>query len=140
MVFATYQAPSLLLAAWALFFWHLSPQVLTSNVGTTATVPARPLSGLPGCALLHPFPYEARVSSRNLESDPATLLVLRDKSELLASLVGSSWGYISYHLQTPEATAQPRAPWVPTCFTSWAEHKLLLVSSSPSPHSYLSNS
>ena len=55
---------------------------------------------------------------------------------LLVNLIGSSRGCssrISHHLQTPEATAQPRAPRVPSCLASWAEHKFLLVSSSPSP-------
>ena len=60
-----------------------------------AIAPARLVSGLPGSALLNSFPYKARVSSRNGESDLATPLVLGDEPRLAGVPAGSSRGSLA---------------------------------------------
>lgn len=93
-----------------------------------AITPARLLSGLPGSALLNSFPYKARVSSRNGESDLATPLVLEDESKLVGVPVGSSRGFPASSATTYRCLKVQNSLQLPGCPSS-----SLLLSLGPAP-------
>lgn len=124
-------------AARPLFFWHLSPQVLTADVCTVCRHPSLPGSvSLPSSlpSSVH-FLCKARVSSRKAWSDLATPLVLGDKSRRVGIPEGSSGlsSLISPHLQMPEGENCCPAPLVLTPHAAQAFAQALpQVSSFPS--------